>query len=247
MIEQRVALRRHLAHARADHDHQIGGLDARQQLRVDADARDRRHSDGCSASNRCARRNVVATGNAKRSAKRASAAHAVSDQRLPPSDHERALRAPIAASAASPCRSGPARSRPARTAARHSTAMRSTCMSSGSAITTGPGRPLDRGIEGARHDFRNARRVVDLGHPFGDRAEHRAIIDFLQRLALAHVARDLADEHDQRRRILARDVQAGATHWWRPARGSRSRCRAGRSPCRRLPPSWPRRPPGGRP
>ena len=51
--------------------------------------------------------------------------------------------------------------------------------------------------------------IVDLGRPFGHRAEHGAIVEFLKRLALAHVACDLADEHDDRRRILARDVNAG--------------------------------------
>ena len=66
-----------------------------------------------------------------------------------------------------------------------------------------------RRIESARDDFRYARRIVDLGRPLGHRAEHGAIVDFLKRLALAHVARHLADKHDERRRILPRDVNAG--------------------------------------
>ena len=88
------------------------------------------------------------------------------------------------------------------------TATRSTSMSSGSAITTGPGPAVGRGVEGARDQLGDARGIVDLGRPFGDRAEHRAVVELLERLALAHVARDLADEQDHRRRILARDVQA---------------------------------------
>ena len=40
------------------------------------------------------------------------------------------------------------------------------------------------------------------------RAEHRAVIDLLERLALAHLTRDLSDEHDQRRGILLRDMDA---------------------------------------
>ena len=55
----------------------------------------------------------------------------------------------------------------------------------------------------------SARRIVDLGDPFGERAEHRAVVDLLERLALAHAARDLADEQDHRRRILLGDVDAG--------------------------------------
>ena len=82
-------------------------------------------------------------------------------------------------------------------------------MSSGSAITTGPGTAVGRGVKGARDDFRNARRIVDLGRPFGHGAEHRAVVEFLKRLALAHVARDLADEQDHRRGILLRDMDAG--------------------------------------
>ncbi len=64
-------------------------------------------------------------------------------------------------------------------------------------------------MKSARNDFRNARRIVDLGRPFRHRAEHRAVIEFLECLALAHVARYLAYEHDQRRRILHGDVNAG--------------------------------------
>ena len=37
-VEQRIALRRHLAHARADQQHEIGGLHAREQFRIGADA-----------------------------------------------------------------------------------------------------------------------------------------------------------------------------------------------------------------
>ena len=75
-------------------------------------------------------------------------------------------------------------------------------------------RPAGRGdVEGPRDELRQARRVVDLGRPFGDRAEHGAVVELLESLALAHVAPDLADEHDQRRRILPGDVDAWAKRW----------------------------------
>ena len=51
-------------------------------------------------------------------------------------------------------------------------------------------------------------RVVDLGHPFGQRLEHPAVVDFLEALAVGFVERDLADEQQQRRRILEGDVHA---------------------------------------
>ena len=65
------------------------------------------------------------------------------------------------------------------------------------------------GMEGARDQFGNAGGIVDFGHPFGDRAEHRTVVEFLKRLAVPHVAPDLSDEHDHRRRILPRDMNAG--------------------------------------
>ena len=66
------------------------------------------------------------------------------------------------------------------------------------------------GVEGAAHEFGNAAGIVDLRHPFGELAEHAAIVDLLEGLALQRVARDLADEEDERRRILHRHMEAGA-------------------------------------
>ena len=82
-------------------------------------------------------------------------------------------------------------------------------MSSGKADHDRSRPSVRRGVKRARDDLRYARRIVDLRRPFGHRAEHGAVVEFLERLALAHVARHLADEHDERRRILARDVDAG--------------------------------------
>ena len=70
------------------------------------------------------------------------------------------------------------------------------------------GPAVGRGVERARDDFGNARRIVDLGRPFGHRAEHGAEVELLERLALAHLARHLADEQDHRRGILLGDVDA---------------------------------------
>ena len=71
---------------------------------------------------------------------------------------------------------------------------------------TGPA--IGGGVKGARDDLRHACGIVDLGRPFRHRAEHGAIVEFLKGLALAGVARDLADEQHQGGRILARDMDA---------------------------------------
>ena len=71
---------------------------------------------------------------------------------------------------------------------------------------TGPARGGD--AEGAGHILRHARRIVDLGCPFGDRAEHGAVVDFLKRFAVGGVAGDLAHQQDHRRAILLRDMDA---------------------------------------
>ena len=154
------------------------------------------------------RRNEVATGMSKRSANRISAALAASDQRLPP-----AMTIGRSA-AASSCRMRSISAAPGEVsigsnAGTSATVARSSSMSSGSATTTGPGPAVGGGVERARDQLRNARRIVDLGHPFGDRAEHRAVVELLERLAVAHVAPDLADEQDHRRRVLSGNMQAG--------------------------------------
>ena len=84
------------------------------------------------------------------------------------------------------------------------------------------GTARGRGEEGARDELRNPPRVVDLGHPFRHRPEHQAIVDFLERLALHHVAPDLAQQKDHRRRILKCDMNAGRRIGGAgPARGER--------------------------
>src|SRR3546814_4559251 len=70
--------------------------------------------------------------------------------------------------------------------------------------------PRGGGVEGTADHLRDAPGVIDLGHPLGELAEHAAVVDLLERLALGHVAPDLADEEDHRRRILEGDMDAGA-------------------------------------
>ena len=68
------------------------------------------------------------------------------------------------------------------------------------------GAALQGDVESARHEFRDAGRIVDLDHPFGDRAEEGPVIHLLEGAAPAHAALDLADEQDQRHRIMLGDV-----------------------------------------
>ena len=72
----------------------------------------------------------------------------------------------------------------------------------------GTGPPLSRDPERARHVFRNTLRAIDLRRPFGNASIHAAIVDLLKRLAILKIAADLADENNERRRVLLRGVDA---------------------------------------
>ena len=68
-----------------------------------------------------------------------------------------------------------------------------------------PGRcGRERPVEVLRH----ALGALDLRHPLRDPAEHGGVVDLLERLPAGHVPADLADEQDQRRRVLERGVHA---------------------------------------
>jgi len=62
--------------------------------------------------------------------------------------------------------------------------------------------------EGARQVLGDPVGAVDLGDPFRERGEHPPVIDLLERLAVGLVGGDLADQKDQRRRVLERGVDA---------------------------------------
>ena len=216
-VEQRVALRRHFAEPAADQQHEIGRLDPREQLRIRRRCRDRRRNMDAARSKRCARRNVVATGSAN--ARRSAPARR---RPLPTSGCRRASMIGRSAAQSSFCscahvgEAGPGLDRLDARRVGDRDALGQHVLRQRDHHRPGPA--VGRGVEGARHDFRNARRIVDLGRPFRHRAEHGAVVEFLERLALAHVARDLADEQDHRRRILLARCACRATHWWRRAR-----------------------------
>src|ERR1700733_7617174 len=70
-----------------------------------------------------------------------------------------------------------------------------------------------------RDDFGDALRLVDLRYPLGERAEHPAVVDLLERIATSVLVRDLADEEQQRRAVLHRHVHAD-----RAMAGARTTC-----------------------
>ncbi len=63
-------------------------------------------------------------------------------------------------------------------------------------------------LEGARNKLRDALSLVDLRDPLCHRAEHASIVDLLEGFAFGEVVADLADEQDDRGRILERRVNA---------------------------------------
>ena len=66
-------------------------------------------------------------------------------------------------------------------------------------------------MERARDELGDPVGAVDLLDPLRHRPEHVAVVDLLERLAPHHPAADLADQEDQRRRVLIGGVD--------PARG----------------------------
>ena len=225
-VDQRVAAARRLAEPRADQQQQIGIAHPVAERRGDRDA----DMAGVVRMRCC--RNSPGAGTTRRPADRRLSANAwMSAQALasqPPPPRITNGRCAAASSARRRAMSaGRVRPGPAGSARHRAQAAGSISMSSGSASTTGPGRP-EVAVWKARLTTPGCAPDRRSRHPLGDAAEHLPVVDLLERLAPAHRARDLADQQDHRRRILARDVHAVASRWWRPARASPSRCRAGR-------------------
>ena len=85
--------------------------------------------------------------------------------------------------------------------------------------------------ERSRDVLGDAVRAVDLRDPLRHRPEHPPVVDLLERLALLLVRRDLADEQDQRRRVLERGVHADRrVRRTRPARDDGDARAAGELP-----------------
>ena len=70
-----------------------------------------------------------------------------------------------------------------------------------------PHAPRKRGMKRPLHHFPHAFGVVDLRHPFADRAKHAAVVHFLKRAALHKASAHLPNKQDQRRAVLKRGMQ----------------------------------------
>jgi hypothetical protein len=74
------------------------------------------------------------------------------------------------------------------------------------------GPALQRGVEGPRHVLGQPVGAAHLAHPLGHAqragAEHLAVVDLLEGLAVALVGGHLADEQDHRRAVLKGGVQS---------------------------------------
>ena len=206
-VEQRIALRRHLAEPPPHHDDEIGRLDARQELRVRADA----EVAGVRRMQRVEQMEAAERGDHRQSEALGEALNARAGTGRPAAaaeDHERPRCGPD--QLLQPRHFREARPGLDRLRRRHvgdRNPLGEHVLGQRDDDRSRP--PAGRGMERARDDLRDPRRIIDLGRPLGHRAEHGAIVELLERVAPAHLAPDLADEQDHRRGILLRDVDAG--------------------------------------
>ena len=153
------------------------------------------------------------TGSCQFSAKRCSAAQDSASQPLPPTIISGRV---DSISSRRTSRSAPGAGQACAGTARGSTGAEVgvVSMSSGSTSTTGPGRPCSAVWKARADVLGQAVGVVHLADPLGHAqragAEHLAVVEFLERLAVALVAGHLADEQDHRRGVLEGGVHADA-------------------------------------
>ncbi len=211
-LEQGVAAGRHLAQPHADGEHQVGVANARRQLRIDADAdiagiQRMAVVEAVLEAESAAHRQLPVLGEAlQRGAGLGVPAAAAGDDDRPLGREQHA------AQLAQPARRRPGQHRLHARQHRRRGRRRQHVLGQGQHHRAGPA--LQRGVEGARDVLGQAVGALHLAHPLGQPeragAEHLPVVDLLEGLAVALVARDLADEQDHRRRILERGVQPDA-------------------------------------
>jgi hypothetical protein len=184
-----------------ERDDQVGVAHALGQLRVDADAhvagvQRMAVVEGVLEAEAASHRQLPGLGKALQT--RGSPA----SQPLPPAIEQGPLRAQQQARAGRAARRARARPAPAARAAAPARGGRGQHVL-GQHQHHRAGAALQRGVEGARHVLGQAVGVLHLGHPLGHAqragAEHLAVVDFLEGLAVALIAGHLADEQHQRR------------------------------------------------
>ncbi len=205
---QRVALRLDLGQPRPDRQQQVAVADPLRERGVEADAdvagvARARVVDDVLAAERRADREPARERPARERLRRVLVPRPAADE------HERPLPRPRAARPAPRSPPAPARGAPPGSAARRARRPRADSTSSGSASTTGPGPPARRHRVRAREHLGDPLGVVDLERPLRHRPEHGLVVELLEGLAPALLARHLPDQHQQRRRVLLGGVDAG--------------------------------------
>jgi hypothetical protein len=208
--QQLVAAGRHLAQARADRQHQISLGDARGELGIDADADIAGVArmavvEHVLETEGAAHRQLPALGEALQrfASGRGPAAAAGDDERALGAGEQVAQHGQGLGRRRGERRLDPRQHRRRGHDAQHVLGEREHHRS---------GPALHRGVEGTGHVLGQPVGIVHLADPLGEaeraRAEHLPVVDLLERLAVALLARHLADEDDQRRRVLERGVDA---------------------------------------
>ena len=213
-LEQRVLLRRDLAEARAEREQDVRLAHARGELRVHPD----RQRTGVGGRRSCRRSPGGGTtrrpGCSTPPRTRSHRARPGRDQPPPPTTIS-GRSAPASSSSARSTSASAGDACEGWYGAASATSASSSCASSGSAITTGPGRPEVGRVERARDQLGDRSGVVGGGDELRHLAEHARVVELLERLSAEVGARHLADEAE--RPASSPDRRCGS----RPPRGRR--------------------------
>ncbi len=207
-VEQRVAGGGHLAEARADDEQHVRLAHARGERRVDADADVAR----VARASRCRARPGVGTRHPPAaSCPRGTRAGRRTRCRRPAGaadDRERPLGRLEQRGERVDVRGRRARLDDVERAARRRRRSTPRACPPAARARPGPGRPAQAVVYArAMNSGMRSTRSICATH-LRKRAEHPAVVDLLERLALLLRRRDLPDEQDQRRRVLERGVHA---------------------------------------
>ena len=231
-IEQSITLRRHFGHAPSDQQDQIAGGNALFQLRVGSNAdftgiKRMRIGKQHGAPERGGHRKLEAFGKTHHRGYRLVVPAGPTQN-----GHGLFGRPEQLLQLGHLCQAGPCFHRFDARHHRHAGHFQQDIFGQADHHRAGPA--LHGDMEGTRDDFGDTGGIVDLGYPFGGRAEKGTVIHFLKRAAFAHALFDLADKQDQRHAVMLGNVDAG-----RGIGGAGSACdhhnaRTARQPRRRI-------------
>ena len=205
-VEQRIALGGRLRHAAADEHDEVGPLDPRLELRIGGEA-DLAGIivvfpvEGAGPAEGSGDRQVEAFGEAREGRARAFAPARSAE------DRDRVFGAPEHLLQLGHLREArPDRRRRGARSVRRRRGLNQHVLRQRDHHRARPS--LHGDVERALDDLGYLGRVLDLGRPFGDRAEKGSVVHLLEGPAANHRPLDLADEQDHRRGIVLGDVDA---------------------------------------